>query len=79
MLFVVPILMMVGVVFFLGIGRFLQGVPNPVRPGFLLVWGGLTLGVGYSYVVLIAAGFAVAKSVGWIVPVSIGEGHPRNP
>jgi hypothetical protein len=62
----VPPIIAIGVAIFLGAGRAIQGEPEPFRPGFLLVWSGLALIVGYTYVAIIHFARVIASKAGWI-------------
>ncbi len=62
----VPPIIAIGVWLFLGLGRAIQGEPSPFRPGLLFLWSGLTLIVGYGYVVIIQLARFIAIKKGWV-------------
>lgn len=62
----VPPLIAIGVAIFLGLGRAIQGESSPFRPGFIFVWSGLALIVGYAYVMIIHLSRFIATKKGWV-------------
>ena len=61
-----PLIFAVAVAVFLGISGAIREEPSLYRPGFLLVWSGLVLAVGYAYVFLIRLILVVALKTGLV-------------